>query len=225
MSMKRIAAALLLVTAGGAQAQERPVPIARWEATIAPAEARRIRELRIYARCLVQHRNVRAEAYLETRPGSAEAQAEQPRLTGQGNCLWRNAVFHYDYIALGAVRSYDYELRGLLAEFVYHRGAMRRALRERQPWEASYVAFRAAQGGDEAYAVSMARWIALCVARADPDGVRALLDSEAASPRELQRLLALTAPIMRCGAGGPPLRVGRFGMRAVLAEALYRLRG
>lgn len=222
--MRVIAAALLLMTGAQAQAQERPVPIARWEATIAPAEARRIRELRTYARCLVQYRNIRAEAYLETRPGSPEAEAERPRLTGQGNCLWRNAIMHHDYIQLGSVRGYDYELRGMLAEFIRRRGAMRGPLRAPGPEEGSWIAFRAAWGGGDGYAVAVARWVALCVVRADPDGVRALLDSEAASPRELERLLALNAPIMRCGAGGPPLEVGRTGMRAVLAEALYRLR-
>jgi hypothetical protein len=223
MGMRTMAAALLLVTASEAQAQQRPVPVARWEATLAPAEARRVHSLRTYARCLVQYRNIRAQAYLATRPGSPEAEAEGPRLMSQGNCLWEDAVNGYDYFQLGSVRGYDYELRGMLAEFMGRRGSMRGALREPGPEEASWIAFRAAWGGGD-YAVSVARWVALCVVRADLEGVRALLDSEAGSPRELERLVALGGPITRCASGGPPLQVGRTGMRAVLAEALYRLR-
>jgi hypothetical protein len=215
--MKGTAPALLLpilLTAASVGAQPRPVPVARWEATVPRAQVRRIRALREYARCLVQYRNVRAEGYLATRPESPEAEAERPRLVAQGNCIWRPSL-----------SIYDFELRGLLSEFVYRRGSMGGPLRARQPFEGSYLAYRAALGGGDSYGTSTARWVALCVVRADPGGVRALLDSDPASPRELERMLALTGPIMRCGEGGPPLTLGRFGMRAVLAEALYRLRG
>ena len=228
MTVKLLTAAFLLLStpASGAAmvAQEpdaaRPVPVARWDATVAEARRRRLEALRVYARCLVQYRGRQSEELLAAAPGSAAASEVVPRLVQNGYCIQR-----------GRLRLRQHELRGALAEAFCHRGAVRRALRPVQAFEASFEAFRAAfaaaappksaAAAEEAERLLRARWVALCVVRRAPEGVRALLDANLASATELQRLLALSDDVTACATGGAPLAVDRNDMRQLLAEALY----
>jgi hypothetical protein len=222
-----IPAVSVLMLAAAANAHEgaaQPVPIARWESTVGEAQRRQLEARRTYAHCLVQHRRRIAEEMLAAVPDSPAMWAVVPRLVQNGYC------FHQRHL-----RSRPHELRGALAEALYERGATGGELRPIQPFERSFEAFRETyfvnpprERSPDAQAAAeqilRARWVALCLVRREPDGARALLGSDLASPVELQSLLALSESITSCGAGGPPLAVNRNEMRQLVAEALYTLR-
>lgn len=64
--------------------------------------------------------------------------------------------------------------------------------------------------------------VALCVVRAMPDEVSALLQTALASDAETQAVQSLSIGFARCAEGQPDMRVSPDGARAMLATAAYR---
>jgi hypothetical protein len=65
--------------------------------------------------------------------------------------------------------------------------------------------------------------LAACIARRDPQAVRALVLTEPATPEERVARRAVTPDIAPCVSQGQSLQVDMVGLRAMLAAALYRM--
>lgn len=113
--------------------------------------------------------------------------------------------------------------RGAVAETLYESRFAQPPL-ARNPAAPASPSFRAAEvaGRDDAAFVTASFELAQCAAPRQPDLVRALLATEPGSEAETAALTALYPAFGACVAAGTQLRVDKGGIRAMLAESLYR---
>jgi len=113
--------------------------------------------------------------------------------------------------------------RGAIAETLYETRFAQPAA-ARTPAALASPFFRAADvtGRDDAALLATSFDLAQCAAPRQPDLVRALLATEPGSEAETAALTALYPGFGACVPTGTQLRVDRGGVRAMLAESLYR---
>ena len=200
----------------GPPAPRQDVPQGNRSATTTPAPttaAPRAEVLRA-AVCVAERDSGAADALLATAPYSAEERDRAVRLLRAAErCLRLGSP-----IATSALL-----FRGAVAETLYETRFARPAA-ARNPAAAAATFFRAADvaGRDDAALLATTFELAHCTAPRHPDLIRALLAAEPGSEAETAALTALYPSFGACVPAGTQLRVDRGGVRAVLAEALYR---
>jgi len=186
----------------------RPAPESQ---TVAPATRGEV--LRAAA-CVVGRDAAPAEAFLATAPFSSQEREKAIRLLRAAERCLRQDV---------PVLTSAPVLRGAVAEALYR-------ARFAQPAAALAPAAAAAplllasevSSRDDAAFLTTSWGLAQCAAPQHPDLVRALLATEAGTDGEMAALQALYPSFTACVAAGTQLRVDRGGIRAMLAESLYR---
>ena len=167
------------------------------------------------ATCLAIRHSEEARALLASAPGSAEEAAAFAALVPdeEDGCL-------------APTRWLTRYPRSLLREVHLMRGALAEAsvriaadARERLPAASDSAPPQEAPSDPSA----LARRVASCAAERRPAAVYALLQHNPGSPGEHRELRHLAGEFERCLPDGGALGVDRLSIRALLAEALYRL--
>ena len=201
-SAARLLAGLALTcTAGSALAQDRaPQAGAAAEPTMED-----LRALRQFARCAVLNDRRRAVSLLvDDYTSETYGTALRRLVTGNNSCLPPGSRLQFGGVLFA----------GNLAELLLRQTAPRGTLAGRVAFNAAAAPVQARSEGD---AMSM------CVVRAAPAELEALLDTEPGSTEETAAVRAITPQIGPCLASGAAIRFNRPGLRAVLALAAYRL--
>jgi hypothetical protein len=193
-------AGLALASAtGSAIAQDRtqsPPPEPRAEDLLA---------LRQFARCAVLNDRRRAAALLvDDYTSETYGIALRRLVTGNNSCLPPGSRLQFGGVLFA----------GNLAELLLRRTAPRGTLAERVAYNAAAAPIRARSEGDV---------MSMCVVRAAPVEIDALLDAAPGSAEETAAVRAITPQIGPCLVSGVAMRFNRPGLRAVLALAAYRL--
>ena len=164
--------------------------------------------------CLAERDEEAATSLLDSAPYSNEERDQAVRaLRAAERCLRRR-----ERIATSVL-----VLRGALAEAMYERRfAEPPAPRDPPLAGAAFFRAEAATTRDDAAALAPAYDLALCTAARRPDLARALLATEPGAPDEAAALEPLNPVFVECVTPGTTLNVDRAGIRAILAESLYR---
>jgi hypothetical protein len=177
------------------------------------APASRAEVLRAAA-CVVGRDPAPAEALLATAPFSGDERDKAVRLLRSAErCLRQRQPL----VTSAPV------LRGAVAETLYEARFAQPAA-ARTPAAPAAPVLRPADiaARDDAGFLTTSWGLAHCAAPQHADQVRALLASETGTDAELTALQALYPAFTACVAAGTQLRVDRGGIRAMLAETLYR---
>lgn len=182
-------------------------------ASEAPASASRADVMRA-VECIVARDTPSAEALLATQPYSSEERDKAVRLLrAASRCAHSNAQFSTSALVL----------RGAVAETFYEsRFQQPPAARTPPAGVAPLLHASDISGREDAAFLTSSFELAQCTAPQHPDQVRALLATELGSDAEVTALNALGAAFTACVPRGTQLRVDRGGIRAILAETLYR---
>ncbi|MEA3014783.1 MAG: hypothetical protein QOD42_3328 [Sphingomonadales bacterium] len=170
------------------------------------ATARRV--MRTYAACLSRARPRTAAAVLAAPYGDEEQLAAvRRRVQGVDDCMGRGMSMGFRPTTLaGALAE-----AGLRARFATADLAPAAALADE---DIARLGLTPRNGYEE---------LAACIARRDPQAVRALVLTEPATPEERVARRAIAPGIGPCVNQGQSLRVDMGGLRAMLAVALYRM--
>ena len=114
-------------------------------------------------------------------------------------------------------------MRGAVAEGLYE-SAFPQPAAPHDPVTLAAAWFQPAQATTREDSAGLAPSFALgvCTAAAAPDLVRAVLATEAGTDAEMSAITALNPIFSRCVDRGSSIQVDRTGIRAILAESLYR---
>lgn len=176
----------------------------------APAAAAQAEILRA-ASCLVGRDAAAASALLATSPySSQERQTAVRTLRSAERCLDTR----------GRLATSPLLLRGAVAESLYE-AQFAQPVTAASPARAA-AALLSAEAAAERADVAPAFALADCTAARHPDLVRSLIAAEPETDGEGTALQALTAVFGECVTPGSTLNVDRAGIRAMLAESLYR---
>ena len=178
-----------------------------------PAAATRAEVLRAAA-CVAGRNASDVDALLATSPFSADERERAVRLLRVAErCLRLRSP-----IATSAMM-----FRGAVAETLYET-RFAQAPAARSPAAAAAPFFRPAEvaGRNNAAMLTSHFELGQCAAPAQPNLVRALLATEPSTPEERTALTALYPALGACVPTGTQLTVDPGGIRATLAEALYR---
>lgn len=199
----------------GPPAPRQDIPQATPSATPqAPTAAAPRAEVLRAAVCVAGRDSGAADALLATAPYSTEERNRAVQLLRSAErCLRLRSP-----IATSALL-----FRGAVAETLYETRFAQPAA-ARNPATGATPFFRAADvaGRDDAALLATSFDLAHCTAPRHPDLIRALLATEPGSDAENAALAALYPGFGACVPTGTQLRVDRGGVRAMLAEALYR---
>ncbi len=178
-----------------------------------PASATRADVLRAAA-CVAGRNASDVDALLVTSPFTADEREKAVRLlrTAERCLRLRSPIATSAMVFRGAVAETLYETR------------FPQAPAARSPAAAAAPFFRPADvaGNENAALLTTHFELGQCVAPAQPDLVRALLATEPGTDAERTALTALHPALGSCVPAGTQLRVDPGGIRATLAEALYR---
>lgn len=164
--------------------------------------------------CVVTRDAPSAEALLATSPYSSDERDKAVRLLRAADrCMRRSSAMQTSALVL----------RGAVAETLYE-SRFQQPPAPRTPAPGIAPMLRAADiaGREDAAFITSSFDLGQCTAPAHPDQVRALLATDPGSDAEVTALQALGAAFTGCVARGTQLRVDRGGIRAILAETLYR---
>ena len=178
-----------------------------------PTNATRAEVLRAAA-CVAGRNAADADALLVTSPFTNEEREQAIRLLRAAQRCLR---------APNPVATSAMVFRGAIAETLYEtRFAQPPAVRTPPAAAAAFLRAADLAGRDNAALLTAHFDIALCAAPAQPDLVRALLATEPGTDAERTALTALYPAFGSCVPAGTQLSVDPGGIRATLAEALYR---
>jgi hypothetical protein len=166
------------------------------------------------AACAADRDSGAADTLLATAPySSAEREQAVRLLRSAERCLRLRSP-----IATSALL-----FRGAIAETLYET-RFAQPVAARDPAAAATSFFRAADvaGREDAALLATSFELAHCTAPRHPDLIRALLATEPGTEAETAALSALYPSFGACVPAGTQLRVDRGGIRAMLAESLYR---
>ena len=199
---------------GPAPQQDVPQGKANPQAPQAPTSAASRADVLRAAACVAGRDSGSADALLGTAPYSNDERDRAVRLLRAAErCLRLSSP-----IATSALL-----FRGAVAETLYE-SRFAQPASARNPAAAAAPSFRAADvnGRDDAAFLTSSFELAQCTAPRQPDLIRALLATEPGSDAETAALTALYPAFGACVPAGTQLRVDKGGIRAMLAESLYR---
>jgi hypothetical protein len=164
--------------------------------------------------CVVARDAPSAEAMLATSPYTSDERDKAVRLLRAADrCMRRSSAMTTSALVL----------RGAVAETLYEsRFQQPPAARTPAPGVAPLLRAADIASRDDAAFITSSFDLGLCTAPAHPDQVRALLATDPGTDAEVAALQALGPAFTACVARGTQLRVDRGGIRAILAETLYR---
>lgn len=166
------------------------------------------------AACVVGRDAAPAEALLATAPFSSDEREKAVRLlrTAERCLRQRQPVLTSAPV-----------LRGAVAEALYQARFAQPATARTPAAAAAPLALASEfSAREDAAYLTTSYGLAYCAAPQHPEQVRALLATEAGTDAEMAALQALYPSFTGCVAAGTQLRIDRGGIRAMLAESLYR---
>ena len=177
------------------------------EPTAAQAEAARI--LYRFARCEVRAHPVESAALLRTNPNRPEYRTILSTLVGGAG---GNRCLSYSRMELG-----DFSFRGAIANALYERDYPTFPADRLAPSPEEAGAYLSGVGGN------LLPEFAHCVARTNPAAVDAVLRTRWGSRTEREALRNLSSDFSSCLFQGQAVQANALTLRAILAEAAYRL--
>jgi len=216
-----VCAALLALVGSPAVAVPEPplgTRIPRWDGGPRASDRDAARVLRDFGRCVVRTQPGSATLLLRTLPESQEERGAIRTLVGRPTSCLSAARMMLNSVLF----------RGSIAEgFLVRAGLDSLPLLPPAPVEefASYSTRLSAADVDgvdqQDRAIILGGWLAACVAREQPQLVVPVLKAAPLSREEQAALRAAEGAFSTCLPSGQVLRVDRFSIRALLAEALY----
>ena len=202
-------AAIACVAAPAPAAEKRPRLVPDWKQSHLEEGNQTVQAIYRLATCARIQRREAAEAVFATVPGSAE---ERSRILaavppGHDGCPIR--------VRKLAIRNFVH-MRGALAEALYN-GDRNRPRATALPLA---EAVQASPGGSP---LTVARWVALCAVSRNPALAHEVVRFNPGGIGEGRALRALKPTFVGCLPSGERLDVSRLSMRALIAEALYRV--
>jgi hypothetical protein len=167
-----------------------------------------VRSSYILAVCTRNHRRQAAEALLETPPGSAEEATliQQAVPSGWTECPIRSTKV--------TIKS-EIFMRGVIAEAIYNGDGIKPRSNAALPFADT---FPPSGRGNH---LMVARWVARCAVRRDPQGAHAVLQFNPGAIGERRALLSLEPTFTACLPVEERLDISRLKFRAMIAEELY----
>ena len=194
------------VAAAAADGQPRLIPT--WKQSHFEEGDPTVRSIYILAVCTRNHRREAAVALLDSRPGSLEegslVRAALP--SGKTECPIPAEKLKLNNWVL---------VRGAIAEAIYN-GDRRRPRTETLPLAETFT------GSDRVSTSAVARWVARCAVRRKPLLAHSVVRFNPGAIGEERALRALKATFTGCLPAGRRLEVSRLGIRALIAQELYR---
>lgn len=201
-----------LVTGMAAAAPKHDPRIPSWEQSHLEEGDVSMRSLYILAVCIRSRRPAHAEAFLATRPGSAEEAKSIPLVLppGEKSCPIRTTELRIRNLGL---------LRGAVAEAFYNVSRARPLTAT--PLPESVEAAMPPNNGIASPQRRIGNEVAACAVRRNPRLPHDVVQFNPGSVGEYRALRALDATFLSCLPAGESLRVSRLGIRAAIAETLY----
>lgn len=191
-----------------AAADRQPPLIPSWKQSHFEEGNPTVRSIYILAVCTRNHRREAAVALLDSRPGSLEegplARAALP--SGETECPIRVEKVTINNWVL---------LRGAIAEAIYN-GDRTRPRTETLPLSETFT------GSDRASTTAVARWVARCAVRRKPLLAHSVVKFNPGAIGEERALHVLKPTFTGCLPAGRRLEISRLGIRALIAQELYR---
>ena len=205
------AAAIAMLSSPGfaaAAGQRQLLLVPTWKQSHFEEANQEVRSIYILAVCTRNHRREAAVALLNSRPGSLEegplARAALP--SGEAECpIGAEKLKLNNWILL----------RGAMAEAIYN-GDRTRPRTETLPLAETFT------GSDRASTMAVARWVAKCAVRRQPLLAHSVVRFNPGAIGEERALRALKPAFTGCLPAGRRLEVSRLGIRALIAQELYR---
>jgi hypothetical protein len=191
-----------------ASAEKTPPLIPDWQQSHFEEANPAVRSVYIFAVCTRNHRRQAAEALLATRPDSPEEATliRDAVPSGKTECPIRSETL--------IIKS-EIFMRGAIAEAIYRGDGTRPRTHAALPFTDRFAE------SDQGNRLKVARWVARCAVRRNPQGAHSVLKFNPGAVGERKALLSLKAAFTACLPPGERLEISRLKFRAMIAEELY----